>query len=554
MDESLSEQTAGEVEAQRFPSLVLFLEGGALEAMLCKSDNPNPLTSFQLKDRLRTENVSDLCFDDAAVESLIENAKENRPFSIVIAEAIDAEVSIKISRDKMQVMATAIPASGGKCLTVESILRLLVDAGINQKLIEKEAVVSLTKITEETEICVAKGIKPIPGKDTQFVQLYKISDENAPKIQDDNNANFFDTKRYLSIKEGDELMYRVPPGEGTEGLDVLGKSIKPKKGKNLKFKKQQGSGVSPDNKNVLIAKIAGHPVYEAQGVKIDDSLTLPRADLDSGNIKYEGSVVIEGDVHPQVRVEATGDIFVKGIVENATLVAGNNIVIGGGVVSESIPEDDGTVKYTTRLTAGSDIHAIFLNLAKVRAGQDIIVKSYSMHCDLKARNNILVGEAGGKGVIVGGHCHAGVSITANVLGSQAYVQTHLSCGEIADLGAEKAALKRKYRNRKSEAEQLNLILDKIAEDNNKLLGSFPLNRKNKISGVLAQLEADVVEIKDEIEQINDRVKAAANVCIQVKKVIYPNIRLTMNGTTYLQRKERKKCRIFIKNGNVAIES
>ena len=52
----------------------------------------------------------------------------------------------------------------------------------------------------------------------------------------------------------------------------------------------------------------------------------------SGNIQFDGSVVIQGDVAKGMSVKATGDIEVAGIVEMASLEAGGNITVKSGVI------------------------------------------------------------------------------------------------------------------------------------------------------------------------------------------------------------------------------
>ena len=82
---------------------------------------------------------------------------------------------------------------------------------------------------------------------------------------------------------------------------LLVKCSEAKKGKNPNFKKYAGTEVSDSEGNVLIASVKGHPVLQKQGVKIDETLTVAQANLKTGNINFDGSVVINGDVLPRFR-------------------------------------------------------------------------------------------------------------------------------------------------------------------------------------------------------------------------------------------------------------
>ena len=56
----------------------------------------------------------------------------------------------------------------------------------------------------------------------------------------------------------------------------------------------------------------------------------------SGNIRFEGSVNVQGNIHPSMFVGATGTVFVGGSVTKATIHAMKSIFVKGNVFSSTI--------------------------------------------------------------------------------------------------------------------------------------------------------------------------------------------------------------------------
>ena len=77
----------------------------------------------------------------------------------------------------------------------------------------------------------------------------------------------------------------------------------------------------------LISQVSGHVQLEGDKVFVSNCLELVDVDASTGDIDYDGSVVIKGNVLAGFSVKAAGDISVSGIVEGATLISGGNITL-----------------------------------------------------------------------------------------------------------------------------------------------------------------------------------------------------------------------------------
>jgi uncharacterized protein (DUF342 family) len=143
-------------------------------------------------------------------------------------------------------------------------------------------------------------------------------------------------------------------------------------------------------------------------ISVEPVLRVQDVDFKTGNINFNGVVVIHGSVLDGFHVVAKGDILVSGTVGAARFESGGNIVIQGGLL--------GGKKAT--LTAAGDVQAKFIDDASVTAERSVIVGEYIMHSQVTAGRKVIL--RGTKGTIIGGVIRAGEEIQARIVGSPRY--------------------------------------------------------------------------------------------------------------------------------------
>ena len=106
-----------------------------------------------------------------------------------------------------------------------------------------------------------------------------------------------------------------------------------------------------------MADAVGVPVALARGVRVDDVLCYDFVDATTGHIRFEGSVIVSGDVKDAMQIVATGDITVLGFVESATLQSDNEITVVKGVIGRK--RDESTC--SCRIQAKRSVSVAMLN-------------------------------------------------------------------------------------------------------------------------------------------------------------------------------------------------
>jgi len=538
-----------------FPSLHIEFNENELCAVLEPSSANNPLTKHGVKTALAAPDYEGLMFHQAAIDELISEAKANTGFSIVIGERRDGTFTLEISKDKLGVIAHMTPAYGGQPVTSDMLLSGLSGEGVSSTRIDLEALEIAAATKKEKSFTVATGLAPVKGVDASFVTLVKGITKVPVEVDDAQLVDYFDQWVYSSVKAGTPLMKRIPPTPGTDGMNVLGAKIPAKPGKNIKFQKSKGASIDASNENLLVAAKDGHPIVEDQGVAVDDMLVLAEASLETGHIDYEGSVAINGDVHSQVVIRSTGDIFVKGTVSNARLEALHDIVIGGGVVSQSGPDNDqDPLLITSELSAGNSIQALFLNQTLAKSGNTIDIQRYALHCELRAKETIFLGQSGGKGAIIGGLAIAAYGITANVVGSNAYIASELHCVTSDKVEDRYRALQREFEQRQIEIKELRAIALKINESqaDKKSVSKLDHQKLLKIVRTIKALESRADLIEKKVEEIAAYLKQSEAAFIHIERQVFPNTVLKIGTAVKVIEAERRQTHAVSREGEIEL--
>jgi hypothetical protein len=111
-------------------------------------------------------------------------------------------------------------------------------------------------------------------------------------------------------------------------------------------------------------------------------------DYGSGNVVFEGSVIVRGNVLEDFRVEAGVDVEIFGNVESALVRAGRDLHVHGGILGEKA-DADAKGRLTARFVEGG--HA--------GADGDVTVVSHLLHAEVFSCGTVEV--QGRKGILGG---------------------------------------------------------------------------------------------------------------------------------------------------------
>lgn len=265
-------------------------------------------------------------------------------------------------------------------------------------------------------------------------------------------------------------------------------------------------------------------------------------DSTTGNLDFEGSIQINGDVMANFEVKAGGNVIVSGLVEDAKIVAGGNIIIAKGMNGMS----------KGYLKAGGDVMAKFLENVRVVAG-GYVESEAILHSRISAGTEVKV--EGRKGIIVGGYVQAGQRVTAKTIG------TGMGASTILEVGVNPLIKTQYSRMQKLVADQVKTI--KNAEV---ILETFKEKLKKGIQFNESQLKymksvMKLVEDKTaEMEQMNARMDKMRTMMeiqklseIVVNDEIYPSTTIIIGDISKTLQTSYHYCKFLRERGEITMK-
>lgn len=381
----------------------------------------------------------------------------DRPMQIKISDEIiekyDECCRIDVSEDRLVAYIRFYPpTNGGKLMTKKEILAEFENAGIKYGILEKVLDVFLTARQYCLSIPMARGQGPIQPKDSEIKYHFNTKPLAKPKVLEDGSVDFHELNLFSRVRAGDVLAELIPHAEGQPGTDVYGNVILPAKPKVRYLKYGRNIRISKDKLSIA-SEVDGNVTLTDDTVFVAETyMVAADVDASTGDIEYDGSVLVPGNVRTGFTVKCKGDIQVNGVVEGATLIAGGNIVIKRGVQGMN----------KGLLQAGGDICAQFFESANIKTDGDITAGSI-LHSNIDAKGKILV--RGKKGFIVGGEISCGKFIEVSNVGNKMETQTIIRLGMNDELYAELKTLAQEVSELNEEIEEndsyLNVYREKV---------------------------------------------------------------------------------------------
>ncbi len=393
-------------------------------------DTGYPASAAQLVELFESSPFADCAIDMAGIRTIFESNAADTTCSLVIANAIDASISIKVDDTNMTAEAILVAAQGGKLATLETLKEVVTDAGVikglNSQVVEEFLGRQFeTAAGESYSGIIAHGKRPKDGDDTRFVRLCATAQDRvlSPQTKADGTVDMRDLGALITVNPGSPLMQRIPPTKGEDGYTVFGDVQPAKPGRDLELQVMEGTALDPKNANILIADSVGVPVAVSRGMRVDDVVCCNNVDVTTGHIEFDGSVIVSADVKDGMKIKATGDITVLGFVESSHLSSESSITVLHGAIGRKRSEGE---EFTCYLQAKNTISIGYAQYCKIESDQDLMIDKQALHCDLSARRLIRVGKGDKpQGKIIGGQIVNALRVETGELGAPSGTKTKI---------------------------------------------------------------------------------------------------------------------------------
>lgn len=443
--------------------------------------------------------------DRGSAVNFIEACQESRePVLAAVGEIHDASFELEISPDHMAVLLTLSPARGGHPVAIDTVRTALNELGVVYGL--RDAALVQAIATQQGSTLIARGTAPTVGTLARFVSLLDALKTRQQEDNDKTPVDYRELGNLTLVAPGTPLMRRIAAEQGQPGLNVLGEAVPPIPVPDTPFARNlTGVELDPQDPDLLRAASAGSPMIVPQGVLVNSLVEVDRVDLSTGNINFEGTLKVRGDIAAGMQIRVAGDVVVLGTIEAARVQAGGNITVNGGIIGLAESRQatrasgaEASVSRSAHLTAGGSVKARFIEHAVVNADKSVAAEREIRQSRIYAGESVTVGSPEGQsGAITGGEVHAASSVKTATIGSLAGVPTLISVGLHPHAAARRAALQQRRSGLLEEQAKLEKLIrflqDNPARDVNGMRERADATHR-RVAAELAQLQIDEAQL------------------------------------------------------------
>jgi hypothetical protein len=303
---------------------------------------------------------------DPNIDVVVNGRKTKRPIILTVDDIVELKpkmiepktyIIVELSEDKMQATLKIHKEKGKKfyvkdcekdiCIricsdfneiepksaTSEECIRALNDANIELQFIDMQAINELIILPMGGSAVVARGIEPINGKRAQIEYFFH-------EIEED------DLDDVPIVEIGDVLAVKTMPAlPGRDGLNVTGELVKTIEIKDEMLRVGEGA-ILLDNGAKAVASVSGRPVIR-NGIICVIPLLVIKGDVnkDTGDIEFDGDIIVKQNIMDNMRVTAIGKVRVFGSVFNAKVFSTEEVNVMGKVIGGKIVAGTDMVNY-----------------------------------------------------------------------------------------------------------------------------------------------------------------------------------------------------------------
>lgn len=499
--------------------ITFYMSDSGVQGLLFPTEGSQWLTAEMVAAKLQESGLQAFFIEPQTLENLLTTQQQLfQPMPIRLLPKAAPKIFIEVSPDTMTAWLTVIaPAHTSGAVVFpdsEEIYQMLAQSGIVAG-VQHEVIQHLIENTRWGErIAVAEGVHPENGQDALFEPLVELDAPPSPKLLEDGSVDFHELGVIVTVVQGDILMRRHPPTLGHPGVTVLGDEIPALPGQDIPFALNHTVKISERDPNLLLAAIHGQPTLKPNSYYIRHVLHVESIDLNTGNVDFNGSMVVKKNIELGFTVKVQGDLTVYGNICDANVQVQGRLVVKGGIIGEQ-----------SRIKVYGPVQVQFIENAWLECYSTVRVAEAILHSDVTSFGSVQVGflPGGEHGTVVGGHLRALRKIWARHLGSASGTRTIVEVGTYPYLMEQHQVLQQELVQKQTAFQEVrrNLMNNK-GEIHPKVL-EYLEDQWQQLELAIELLETSLKQIAGELER-----QTRSSGRVVVLHTIFAGVQLTIN--------------------------
>lgn len=381
-------------------------------------------------------------------------------------------------------------------------------------------------------VTLAKGVMPQVGADGWYEFFFDTNVKSNPVLMEDGSVDYQNAKWFELVKKGQTVAVYHEAQEGTPGYTIMGESLATKKGKEKPILTGSGFQIL-EEKKTYIAMENGKIELKDNRLVISSVLVLDDVTCATGNVDFDGSIYVRGNVGQGVSIHATRDVLVDGYSESSVIEAGGDIILKKG----------NNASGRGFLRANGDVMGMFFESARVWAGGKVSA-NYCLRSEIHAGTRIEI--SGRNGVLAGGLAQAQNLIQATNIGNEASLATRLVLGNKDKNVQMQVDLQGRE---KKVSQELRLLLNAYQEFRKKF---EPVIRNVhptylKLEDAIYTKKTELEELKKRKDAVEKEQKKQKSAKVVVTGNLYSGVSVEINGVIW--RSEPMRNVYLVSRGN-----
>lgn len=367
--------------------------------------NPSPRPSELVtgKHTLLSDDKSSLLAEVDGYPLL--SKKTNKGIDLIMISLVPI---VSISEDKMEATVNLYPpVSNCPELTGEILFDVLTHNGIRFGMTPEYLNELLTRCKEERSLLmnetIARGLLPLNGKDS-FLR-FEIEVGPLPgKLLGNGKIDFRERKMFVGVTKGQTIATRIPPTDGTPGLNVLGDEVPQLPGRSLPVTVSDDAEYDEESGVIRAIRSGILSLVNENSIKVCAKQVISgNIDYNTGNIESQDAVEISGTILPGFKVVTHGDLLLGGNARSAIIKCQGNLVVKGGILGEQC-----------QVKVEGDADFGFMEQGHLRVKGKVIIRKQAYYSTIMADGEIHCKESS---QIMAGFLMSGASLNLGNVGS-----------------------------------------------------------------------------------------------------------------------------------------
>ncbi len=491
---------------------VFYRNGWAYLTVQPPAESGRPVYREEVENRMKLLEVPPV--RGRTIEALIEAAR-GIPEPLVEWPAgrhLAAVITVHVSDDEMSAWVTVHPPKkGGAPPTPADIERQLASAGVVSG-VDHNAVRNLLGGSRYgVPLLLAAGTAPINGSSRRIKYHFNTTRGKPYLEMEFGRINLKELNFIEHCKQGDLLAELLPPVAPVDGRTVLGRALPAQATtRSVSLSAGPNTRFNPDRTQLYAACDGNARLDERRQVVVEPVVKVKNVNYETGNIYFNGSVIVEGHIADGFVVQAGGDIQVGRGVGKARLQAGRSVLLKTGMNGNG----EGT------LQCAGDLFARYLESCSVTCRGNAFVEEAIMQSEVTVRKHCVL--SGRRSEIIAGSLIVGGSLWCRKLGNFNEANTRIALGVppevLLEYRAAKGSLEDKYEQLNQSEEQLHKLERAMSDGHD---DERVRQAARELEESLPQLSAEINELRHKVPQLRDQLQAARESMLVVEDTIFP---------------------------------